>query len=168
MGSCSLTELSNNFSSLDLNIRDTTDLDEKSEFYIPLTLDNTLKLLKGDGNKKYITERNQEFVKETGKIRFFKENDALLKPYGTINSSYDLLSGSNGSSTPLRYETYYRNYFQVLQGSVNVKLTPSISSKYLSVNKDYDNYEFRSEINPWNCDPKNQSDFKKFVLLILH
>ena len=29
-------------------------------------------------------------------------------------------------------------------------MTPPCNSKHLHINRDYDNFEFRSEINPWN------------------
>ena len=45
---CSLSALHSKYGNLDLNIRDITDVDDKSEFYIPLTLNNSMQLLHGD------------------------------------------------------------------------------------------------------------------------
>lgn len=166
---CSLNMLQNDYHSLDLHIRDITDYDDNSEFFIPLTLSNSLQLLNSDSNSKYITERNFDFIKESGMIKNYKENDNLLKPYGSVTCKYDLLSGSNNSFTPLRYEMNYRNYYLVTQGKVTVKMTPPCNTKYLQIQKDYDNFEFRTEINPWNCQDKYLSEFQKvrFVDIVL-
>lgn len=162
---CSLSALHSKYGNLDLNIRDITDVDDKSEFYIPLTLNNSMQLLYGDKEQKYITERNADFVKEAGIRNFFKENNNLLKPYGTFTTVYDIISGSTNSFTPLRYEMNYRNFFYVTEGSVSIKLTPPTNSKYLQIHKDYDYLEFRSEINPWNCQKQFINDFNKVRFL---
>ena len=41
-----------------------------------------------------------------------------------------------------------------------MKLIPPSASKYLLENKDYDNFEFRSPINPWKIEEK----YKEFGL----
>jgi hypothetical protein len=73
--------------------------------------------------------------------------------------------GSTGVKTPLRYEINYRNYFLVTQGSIKVKLFPPKSSKYLYPVKDYENLEFRSQVNPWEPQPKFRADFDKVKCL---
>ena len=170
LNTCKLTNLTKNLGNLDLQIRDITDNDETSEFYIPLTLNNSIKLLNGDMENKYITERNQEFINESGLLNNFKEHNNLLKPYGTSLTSYDLLSGSKNTATPLRYEMYFRNFYYVTEGCATIKLTPSSNTKYLHVNKDYDNFEFSSAINPWNCQEKYMNDFQKvrFTEIVLY
>ena len=42
-----------------------------------------------------------------------------------------------------------RNYLHVVGGSIKIKLISPIYSKYLYEHKDYENFEFRSPINPW-------------------
>jgi hypothetical protein len=81
------------------------------------------------------------------------------------NYWYDIMMGSNKGYTPLRYEINYRNYILVTQGSAQIKLTPPHSSKHLHTIYDYENFEFRSPINPWNPQPKFSSDFDKIKCL---
>ena len=73
--------------------------------------------------------------------------------------------GSNMAITPLRYDVNYRNYFMVLNGSIKVKLTPPKNSKYLYLESDYDNFEFRSAINPWNVQEQYKPEFEKIKFL---
>ncbi len=162
---CNLKELKDKYKDFDLHIRDIKDYDDKSEFFIPLTVENSIQLLESDTHKKYITERNQKFINESKINTIFKESDEFLKPFGTITTKYDLLSGSNGSYTPLKHEINYRNFYYVTEGSVNIKLTPSCNTKYIHIKRDYDNFEFRSEINPWNCQEKYLNEFQKIRFL---
>tara|TARA_B100001559_G_scaffold251528_1_gene215141 strand:- start:317 stop:814 length:498 start_codon:yes stop_codon:yes gene_type:complete len=75
------------------------------------------------------------------------------------------MSGTAESHTPLRYNLTYRNYFYVTQGSVNVKLVPPNAGKYLQEKKDYDNFEFKSPINPWNVQEKYRNEYEKVKAL---
>ena len=73
--------------------------------------------------------------------------------------------GSNGVITPFRYELNYRNYFVVTQGSIKVKMAPPKSIKYLSPHNDYENFEFKSPVNPWTPQPQYSADFDKMKCL---
>jgi hypothetical protein len=73
--------------------------------------------------------------------------------------------GSTGVETPLRYDLNYRNYFFVTQGIIKVKLSPPKSGRYLYPIMDYENFEFRSPINPWSPQPKYAADFDKIKCL---
>ena len=88
-------------------------------------------------------------------------NEDFIKPYLCSSSAYDILSGSNNSYTPLRYELNYRNYYYVTEGYVSIKLTPPSSTKYLTTKKDFENFEFRSPINPWNVQKQYETEFSK-------
>ena len=79
--------------------------------------------------------------------------------------NYDYICGAKNSITPFRYDLNYRTYFVVLSGSVKIKLTPPKSGKYLYPIKDYENFEFRSPINPWNVQEKYTTDFDKIKCL---
>ena len=59
----------------------------------------------------------------------------------------------------------YRNYYIVTQGSIKVKLSPPKSSKYLYPVNDYENFEFKSQINPWDPQAKFKADFDKIKCL---
>jgi hypothetical protein len=59
----------------------------------------------------------------------------------------------------------YRNYYMVTQGSIKIKLSPPKSSKYLYTVNDYENFEFKSDINPWKPQTKYKADFDKIKCL---
>ena len=49
----------------------------------------------------------------------------------------------------------------VTQGSVKMRLIAPHASKYLYPVTDYDNFEFRSPVNPWSVQPEYRADFDK-------
>jgi hypothetical protein len=53
----------------------------------------------------------------------------------------------------------------VTQGSIQVKLSPPKSSKYLYPINDYENFEFSSPVNPWEPQAKYKADFNKIKCL---
>ena len=58
-----------------------------------------------------------------------------------------------------------RNFFIILDGEATVKLTPPKNSKYLYTEKDYDNFEFKSPVNPWDPQKEYENDFNKIKCL---
>jgi hypothetical protein len=144
------------------NIKDTTDI---SELYIPLAFSSALKVLSDDTTESYISENNNEFLEETGMVKVFTYNDDFLRPPMVSSYTYDYICASNKCKTPFRYEVNYRNYFLVTEGEVKVKMAPPRSSRYLNVIKDYENFEFRSPINPWKVQEKYKPDFDKIKCL---
>jgi hypothetical protein len=81
------------------------------------------------------------------------------------NCHYDVLFGSANVETPFRYDLNYRNYYVVTKGTLRIKLSPPKSKKYLYPVNDYENFEFRSQINPWNPQKKYCADFEKIKCL---
>jgi len=142
------------YSSFDLNVRNVKNNNTEQEMYIPYKVKDLFTVFENDKEGKYITENNEDFISETGIIKCLKYNDVLLRPYFMLNNRYDLLSGSNKTRTPFRYNLYYRNFIYVLDGNVKIKLSPPNSSKYLNEINDYDNYEFRTDIDVWNDNEK--------------
>jgi hypothetical protein len=51
------------------------------------------------------------------------------------------------------------------QGSAQIKLAPPHSTKYLYPIYDYENFEFKSQVNPWSPQPKYSADFDKMKCL---
>ena len=98
---------------------------------MPLTLNSCIELFKKDTESRYFTEKNQEFLEETGKAKFFKYHDEFIRPYLVSNCIYDIMSGSNGTQTPFRYNLNYRNYYLINEGTVTVKMAPPKDYKYL-------------------------------------
>jgi hypothetical protein len=154
-----------NYKAFDVKIRNVNDDNFDSEIYIPLPLHSAVKLFSDDKKSTFFSENNQDFLSETGSIKNFQYNDEFLRPYMVSNCNYDILLGSDGLTTPFRYEINYRNYFVVAQGSIQIKLSPPHSTKYLNMQYDYENFEFRSPMNPWNIQHQYSADFDKIKCL---
>jgi hypothetical protein len=147
------------------NIKETENDTETTEMFMPLPLHSAVKLFEEDKQSTYITENNTDFLQESGVIKHFQHNDKFLRPYMVSNCSYDILMGSTDSMTPFRYEINYRNFFLLTQGSAQIKLAPPQSTRYLYPKYDYENFEFRSPINPWNPQSNFVADFNKIKCL---
>lgn len=154
-----------NYPAFEVKIRNINDTDLNSELYIPLPLHASVKLCNEDKTESYISENNGDFLKETGLFKMMKSNDGLLRPYMISNCQYDLIFGSDFSFTPFRYELNYRNFFVLTSGSAIIQLTPPKYSKYLSPIKDYENFEFKTLINPWNVQSEYKDQFSKIKCL---
>jgi hypothetical protein len=133
--------------------------------YIPVTFKIAHEVLKKDTEMKYFSEHNADFIEETGLIKLFQLNDEFLRPYMVSRCMYDILMASANTTTPLRYEVNYRNYFLVTQGQVKILLIPPKDTRYLYPINDYDILEFRSPVNPWKVQPEYQDDFDKIKTL---
>lgn len=157
---CNLSMLEHKYGAFDINIRNMKDLNDNSaDIYLPILLKDSANLFKNKGN--YITENNYDFLEETGAIKSYMYNDSYLRPPMVASCDYDFMTGSVDAYTPLRYMLNYRNYYYVSEGSVNIKLIPPSNTKYLHKIVDYENFEFRSPINPWNVEKSYELDFNK-------
>lgn len=154
--------LLDNYPVFEIKIRDNND---KNELCVPLSLRVASKLFSQDKNSIYFSEGNSDFLQETGAIKNMSYNDEILRPYLVSNCHYDVLMGSENVETPFRYDLNYRNYYIVTQGAIKVKLSPPKSIKYLYPVDDYENFEFRSSINPWSPQTKYRADFDKIKCL---
>lgn len=154
-----------NYSAFEVKIRNTKDQDLNSELYIPLALDAAKKLFQEDKQSIYMSENNGDFLQETGVYKNMSYNDEFLRPYMVSNCTYDILMGSANSHTVFKYEINYRNYFLLTQGTAQVKLAPPQSGRYLHTIYDYENFEFKSPVNPWAPQSKFRADFDKIKCL---
>jgi hypothetical protein len=160
------TNIQNTYGVFDINVRDTKkDINDNELLYLNLNFDKAVNVFDNDKDEKYLTENNSEFLEETGLIKMLKINDLYLRPHLIMNSYYDIQFGSNNSRTPFKYEMYNRNYILVTEGSIKLKLTPSKYKKYLFVKNDYENFEFKSEINPWDVNYQHKDEFNKVKCL---
>ena len=157
--------ITDNYSAFDLKIRNTTETDNSVETFILFPQYLAVKLFDEDTASIYYTENNQEFLKETGLIKHMRGNDEYLRPYMVSSCNYDIVMGSTGCVTPFRYELNYRTFIMVTQGTIQIKLSPPNSIKYLDPVYDYDNYEFKTMINPWNVQQKHIKNFNKIKCL---
>jgi hypothetical protein len=164
MESCTLNAIRAAYGAFDVrlrNVKDDADEADATELYVPLTLHAVAESFHGDKESRYISENNGDFLEETGLVKTFKYNDAFLRPPMVSKCMYDVMCASPGTATPLRYELNYRNYYLVTQGSVKMRLIAPHASKYLYPVADYDNFEFRSPVNPWRVQSEYQADFDK-------
>lgn len=157
--------LLDNYPVFEVKIRDNKDVTSDADMCVPLPLHVANKLFKEDTNSAYFSEANSDFLQETGAIKNMSYNDGFLRPYLVSNCHYDVLFGSSNVETPFRYDLNYRNYYIVTQGAVKIKLSPPKSIKYLYPINDYENFEFRSAIDPWNPQIKYKADFDKIKCL---
>lgn len=159
------TYISNNYQAFEVKIRNVKETDMNVELYVPLPIHAAMKLFAEDKTATYISENNRDFLEETGVIKNLKYNDEFMRPYMVSNCNYDIMMGSNGTRTPLRYEINYRNFLVLTEGSAQIKLTPPHSSKYLYPIYDYENFEFKSPVDPWTPQTKYKADFDKIKCL---
>ena len=147
------------FSIFDVKLRKWEESNNECQ-HVPLKLSLVSKLFSKNESIFY-SEKNGDFLLESGLIKHLKENDEFYKPYLNLTSNYDILFGSKNGFTPLKYNLYNRNYFYICDGSIKIKLIPPIFSKYLNIENDYENFEFRSPINPWNLQSKYIDSYSK-------
>ena len=160
--SCNRNTIGKLYGAFDVKIRSLNrELEDDEEIYVPISYSNAVKAIDIDNESKYLIENNSDFLQETGLIKQYKENDEYLRPSMVSNCMYDINIASKGARTVFKYNVNYRNYLYVTEGSVKIKLTPPKNSKYLSEIKDYENFEFRSLINPWDIQDKYKVDFDK-------
>jgi len=133
--------------------------------HIMLAANSCYKVIEIDSKAHYYTENNEEFVQETGLQKYFKEVDPYLKPNMTVQTYYDILFGSKKCYTPYRYHNNYRYFLCVTSGRINVKICTYKSRKHLYPIDDYENYEFRSCVDPWRRQEKHKKEFDKLDFL---
>ena len=162
---CNLSTIDDNYGAFDIQLRDTTNIDKDSELYLPFLFKEAINLFQKDENKKYITEKNYDFLEETGVVKHYRYNDSFLRPHLVSKCLYDFYSGSIGSTTPLRFNNSYRNYLYVTSGKCKIKLIPPKYHKYLFIEKNYEHSESISKINPWEVQVKYKAEFNKVKVL---
>jgi hypothetical protein len=154
--------------SYDVTIKDAHDYYKDSGSCIDsvsLSLNSTHQLFENDNASHFFSEDNSEFLEESGIVKPIQDLDEWFKPVFNVHKSYDLLFGSAGSITPLRYHTYYRQFLCVTSGSIRVKMAPWKCAKYLHPINDYEHYEFRSPVHPLLPQPQYAKDFDKTKFL---
>jgi hypothetical protein len=161
MEHCNFNYIKANYGAFDIKIRNVKEIDDETELYVPLAISESIELFKKDKDSQYLSERNSDFLEETGLIKHYRHNDMFFRPSMVSSCMYDIIFASLHTETPLRYEVNYRNYFFVTHGKVIIRVFPPKSTKYLYATIDYDNFEFRSPVNPWNVQAHYRSDFDK-------
>lgn len=152
----------------DVNVKDIHDYTKLTSVdSILLPFQTAHSLLKSDPKEHLILEDNADFIEDCSHLNDYRNNlDLYLKPPMCVRSKYDFCMGSKKSYSPLKYHNHSRHYCIVTQGKIHVKMTPWKSSKYMNVIHDYENYEFFSNINPWQN--MQQSEKIKFLEFDVH
>ena len=162
---CNLSVLDDNYGAFDVKIRNTQNNNNNNSLYLPMLLNEVIRVFQSDTDGKFITEANRDFLDETGILKHYTYNDEFFRPHMVSKCIYDFWSGSKGAVTPLRYHNNYRNYFYITSGIVKIKLIPPHYTKYLNIQKDYEHGEYRSPINPWSVHHSQQAEFNKVKVL---
>jgi len=149
----------NDYNIFDVKVRKWEENNNECQ-HIPLKMSLANKLIEKN-NSEYYSERNSDFLEETGLVKHIKAIDDVFKPYLNMTCHYDMLFGTINSCTPLKYNVFNRNYFYVCDGTAKIKLIPPMFSKYLHVDNDYENFEFRSPINVWNVQKEFSDSYVK-------
>jgi len=148
-----------------VNIRNKNDKDHNTINHIPINYSDSLKLFQKDVSGNYYSEKNDELLQDTHLLKCLKNNDHFLRPSYMMNNHYDVMYGSKDSYTTFQYKLNYRNYYYVSSGSIEVKLTPYTSIRYLYPQYDYESLEFYSSIDPWNTQPEFKKDLSKVKVM---
>ena len=161
------------YGSHDVNIKDCHDYfteNPSSVDPIILPLNNSIEFIENDQQHHLFSENNQDFLDETGILLKMKKIEHCIQPPLSITSKYDLMFGSKNTCTPLRYHNNNRKFLCVTNGKVKIKMSPWKSCKFLHPYKDYENYEFRSLINPKRPQSQYALDFEKtnFIEFLVH
>jgi len=154
-----------NYGAFDVKVKNRKDISADSEPYMPITLNATHEIMKSDKASQFISEKNTDFLDETGIIKHFRYNDDFLRPPLVSNCDYDYTFASEGAETVLQYNVSYRNYFMPISGRARIILIPPKSSKYLYSKSDYETFEFVSPVCPWNVQHAYKADYDKIKTL---
>jgi mannose-6-phosphate isomerase-like protein (cupin superfamily) len=138
---------------------------EKRVDYIMLPFHSSIILMKTDPASHYFIENNDEFVVDSNYYKAFHKMDVYFKPTFNVKTKNDLCIGSKNAFTPLRYHTHYRQFYAITSGKIKVKMTPYKNIKYLEPIKDYENFEFRSQINVWNPQKRFTANYQRINFL---
>lgn len=162
-----LERLATEYKTFDVNIRNITHYLGEDNNILPLSFREARELFLKDTSSNYISEQNQDFIDETTVRRNIEANDLFLRPNLCSQCHYDFIFGSQSSYTPLRYELNCRNYICAIDGEIEIMLTIPNNAKYLNIVKDYDLFEFRSGLNPFNPDDIESLERVKFLSVTL-
>ncbi len=140
----------------DVYIKDKADFETGDFITMPYSSAETL--IKTDPKSRYYSENNTE-------TQNIKIADELLKPTFGMFSRPDVLFGSKGARTAMKFHTNSRKFICVNHGKIQIKMTPWKNRKFLHYVYDYANYEFRSPIDVWDPQPKYLNEYEKIKFL---
>jgi mannose-6-phosphate isomerase-like protein (cupin superfamily) len=137
--------------------RDTTNTNVA---YISAPLRTAAKLVETDTRSRLFSDCNNDFIEESGAKRMVRKLDEALCPRFTVQTTYDLVFGAHGTTTPLHYHTDHAYYVAVTRGVMHIKFVPPNHSESLHEVRDYENFEFRSRVDIWNVQEQYKRDME--------
>ena len=150
MENCNFNSIKTNYSAFDIRIRNVKDHDDETELYVPLGISESIELFKKDKDSKYLSERNSDFLEDSGLIKHYRHNDMFLRPSMVSSCMYDIIFASLNTETPLRYEVNYRNYFLVTHGKVIIIYIPAYwwySIRFVKSNTSICSFKYKTYMN---------------------
>jgi len=143
-----IKNLNKHFSHFDINIRNCNVNNEtpNMNIYKNYTFEDGIKIIKS--NKFVYSENNSHFLEESSLCKLIKQTDDILQPSFLIQSTFDLIIGSQ-CITPLKYNISYRTFILPIEDEVIIKLVPPRYSSLMSITKDYEYFQFLSNNNLW-------------------
>lgn len=121
---------------------------------------------------KYFTINNTTFLINNNILNNFTDFHNSVKPSFLFNTTYDIISGSIFSYTPLNFHTFYNSFFIVVQGKISVKTVSLNFADELDFKFNDETLTYSSPINIWNFKNKKNipiidfSVFPGYVLFI--
>jgi hypothetical protein len=139
------------YDNIDIRIKDRQDYvtaeKDPAIISVPLSFRSARRLLTTDTNAKYLSEKNETFLEESGLDRLYQPLDNILKPPLNAYIKHDMVIGSPHVTTPFRYHLETHHFIAVTRGKIHVKICPPKYSNVIPHFKDYENYEFWSPLN---------------------
>ena len=80
MENCTLDVVTDNYGAFDIKLRNVKENDDETEMFVPLTLNAANKVFDSDTDARFISEKNEDFLEETGVIKNYRYNDSFLRP----------------------------------------------------------------------------------------
>lgn len=111
----------------------------------------------------FLSEKNRIFLKHITWDKAWLGLSDYLTPHMNWRCDHDILYGSNGVFTNLRYSMNYRNYFYVLDGEIELKLLPPNSSVCIPYKKNL----CESDINVWEPNDKERESLDKTSTILI-
>jgi hypothetical protein len=148
LGEVTKSALTEQFPKFDMLVYDNTR--DLTHAHILSSSSATTELFYDDKEGRYYTERNHGFINTIPPNSIFKGityKHQLLEPPLCSRKMYDIMFGSNNSTTSTQYSIMYRNLFTVTKGNLHVKmLHPDMAQEHkISVKPNYTDMSFFTE-----------------------
>lgn len=110
--------------------------------------------------EKFITYNNHSFIEETDLASIFNKEDSFLRPVFTCCKDYDFISGKN-ISTNFKNSLHFRHFLYVVDGELELYLSPPKSTKFLNYRYNHDSFENETYMNPFDEETQKSIAFDK-------